>query len=139
MKNIFRGRNVFFVFVVAFVARYVEFAYRKNNSCLPEDHRIQSEADAITVVKKKIVKDRSFSSEHFGSADEFVDSLREVENCCSATRRRNIFGVIVWSVYLEANASAKHNRRTVYVQMSACGEIFHDASYKNVGDKETMP
>ncbi len=80
MKNIFRGRNVFFVFVVAFVARYVEFAYRKNNSCLPEDHRIQSEADAITVVKKKIVKDRSFSSQQFGSADEFVDSLREVEN-----------------------------------------------------------
>jgi len=53
MKNIFRGRNVFFVFVVAFVARYVEFAYRKKNSCLPEDHRIQSEADAITVVKKE--------------------------------------------------------------------------------------
>ena len=102
MKNIFRGRNVFFVFVVAFVARYVEFAYRKNNSCLPEDHPIQSEADAITVVKKKIVKDRSFSSQQFGSADEFVDSLREVENGCSAKRNRNIFGVIVWSVYLEA-------------------------------------
>ena len=68
-----------------------------------------------------------------------MDSLREVENCCSAERNRNIFGVIVWSVYLEANASAKHNRRTVYVQTSACGEIFHDASYKDVGDKETMP
>ncbi|XSC45838.1 hypothetical protein ACF1BQ_007395 [Bradyrhizobium sp. RDT10] len=116
-----------------------DFAFRKNNICSLEDHAIQSEADAIAVVKKKIVKDRSFSSQQFGSADEFVDTLREAENCCSATRTRNIFGVIVWSVYLKAKASAKYNRRTVYVETSNCGEIFHDASYKDVGIKETLP
>jgi hypothetical protein len=139
MKKIFRAQNVFIVFVVAFVAWHAEFAYRKNNACSPEDHRIQSEADAIAVVKKKIVKDRSFSSQQFGSADEFVDSLREVENCCSAKRSRNIVGVIVWRVYLEADASAKYNRRTVYVEMSNCGKISHDESYKDVGDRETSP
>jgi hypothetical protein len=139
MKKIFRARNVFILFVVAFVTWDAEFAYRRNSACLPEDHQIQSEVDAIAVVKKKIVKDRSFSSQQFGSADEFVDALREAENCCSAARARNIFGVIVWSVYLKAKASAKYNRRTVYVEMSNCGEIFHDASYKDVGDKETLP
>ena len=118
---------------------HAEFAYRKNNACSPQDHRIQSKVDAIAVVKKKIVKDRSFSSQQFGSADEFVDSLREGENCCGAKRSRNIVGVIVWRVYLEASASAKYNPRTVYVEMSNCGEISHDASYKDVGDRETSP
>ena len=116
-----------------------QFAYRKNNICSLEDHPIQSEADAIAVVKRKIVKDSSFSSQLFGSASEFVDTLHETENCCSSARTRNIFGVIVWSVYLEAKSSAQYNRRTVYVEMSNCGEIFHDLSYKDVGDKETLP
>jgi len=131
---------MFLALALLFVVWVADFAFRKNNICSLEDHAVQSEADSIAVVKKKIVKDRSFSSQQFGSADEFVDTLREAaENCCSATRTRNIFGVIVWSVYLKAKASAKYNRRTVYVEMSNCGEIFHDASYKDVGDKETLP
>lgn len=139
MKKTFRARNVFLALVVLLVIWDVEFAYRKNSACLAEDHRIQSEVDAIAVARKKIVKDRSFSSELFGSASEFVESLDNTENCCSASRTRNIFGVIVWSVYLEAKPSANHNHRTVYVEMSNCGEIFHDGSYKHVGDKETSP
>jgi hypothetical protein len=139
MKEIFRTRNVFLASVLLVIVWMAEFAFRKNNICSLEDHAIQSEADAIAVVKKKIVKDRSFSSQLFGSASEFVDTLHETENCCSAARTRNIFGVIVWSVYLEAQASAQYNRRTVYVEMSNCGEVFHDKSYKDVGDKETLP
>ena len=92
--------------------------------------------DVIDVAKRKIVKDSFFSSQLFGSAHEFVGTLDGTENCCSATGARNIFGVIVWSVYLQAKASAKYNRRTVFVEMSNCGEIFQDFSYKDVADRE---
>jgi hypothetical protein len=136
MKKLFRARNVFLLMLLSLVLWDVQFAFRKNNICSLEDHPIRSELDAIDVAKKKIVKDSSFSSESFGSAHEFVDTLGEIENCCSATRARNIFGVIVWSVYLKAKASAKYNRRTVFVEMSNCGEIFHDFSYKDVEDRE---
>lgn len=90
---------------------------------LVEDHPIQSELDAIDVAKKKVVKDSFFSSELFGSAHEFVESLVDTENCCSAERTRNVFGVIVWSVYLTARATAKHNRRTIFVEMSNSGQV----------------
>ncbi len=114
----------------------VEFAFRTNNFCPVEDHSIQSEPDAIDVAKKKVVKDRFFSSDSFGSAHEFVESLVEIENCCSATRARNGFGVIVWSVYLTAKATDKYNRRTIFVEMSNCGQISHDSSYKDVADRK---
>jgi len=136
MKKAIRPRNVFLLIVLSLVVWDVEFAFRKNNICSLEDHSIQSESDAIDVAKRKIVKDSFFSSQFFGSAHEFVGALDETENCCRATRARNIFGVIVWSVYLEAKASAKYNRRTVFVEMSNCGDIFHDFSYKDVADRE---
>jgi hypothetical protein len=44
---------------------FAEFAYR-TNSCGPGDHVIQSETDAIEVAKKKMVKERKFSSERAG-------------------------------------------------------------------------
>lgn len=58
----------------------------------------------------------------------------ETENCCRATRARTILGVIIWSVYLKAKASAQYGRRNVHVAMSNRGEIFHDLSHKDVGD-----
>lgn len=132
MRKIMRGRNVFLLFVILLLLWIVDFALRKNNICSLEDHVIQSNTDAIAVARKKIVKDRSFSSQSFGSAHEFEGTLDETENCCSATRARNIFGVIMWRVYLKAKASDKYGRRTVFVEMSNCGEIFHDLSYKDV-------
>lgn len=134
MKKIIRPRNVFLALALVLVVWIAEFANRKNNLCSLEDHPIKSEADAIAVAKRKIVKDSFFSSQMFGSAPEFVDSLHETENCCSAARARTIFGVIIWSVYLKARASAQNDRRTVHVAMSNCGEIFHDLSHKDVGD-----
>ena len=105
---------MFLFIILSLVVWDVEFAFRKNNICWVEDHSIQSESDAIDVARGKIVKDSFFSSQLFGSAHEFAGALNETENCCSA-RSRNIFGVIVWSVYLEAKASAEYNRRTVFV------------------------
>lgn len=136
MKKAIRPRNVFLLIILSLVVWDVEFAFRKNNICSLEDHSIQSESDAIDVAKRKIVKDSFFSSESFGSAHEFVDTLDETENCCRAARARNIFGVIVWRVYLKAKASAKYNRRTAFVEMSNCGAIFHDFSYIDVEDRE---
>lgn len=88
--------------LLSLILWYVELALRKNNICSVEDHSIQSEPDAIDVAKKKVVKDKFFSSDAFGSAHEFVESLVEAENCCSAERTRNGVGVIVWSVHLTA-------------------------------------
>lgn len=136
MRKIFRARNLFLLMLLSLILWHVEFAFRKNNICSVEDHPIQSELDAIDVAKKKVVKDSFFSSERFGSAHEFVESLVETENCCSAERTRRGFGVIVWGVYLNAKATAKYNRRTIFVEMSNCGLVFHDFSYKDVAERK---
>lgn len=136
MKRAFRARNFVLLVLLSLTLWHVEFAFRKNNICPVEDRAIQSELDAIDVAKKKVVKDSFFSSDRFGSAHEFVESLSETENCCSAERTRRGFGVIVWSVYLNAKATAKYNRRTIFVEMSNCGLIFHDFSYKDVAERK---
>ncbi len=131
MRKIFRARNVVLLLlalpIVLLVAFCVEFAYR-TNSCAPGDHVIQSEEDAIEVAKKKIVKSSYFSSESFGSAPDFVDSLSETEGCCSATRSRTPFFVIVWEVSLSESV-AKPNYRLAKVFLSNCGVIFTRKSY----------
>ena len=135
MRKILRARNFVLLVLLSLILWHVEFAFRKNNICSVDDHSIQSEVDAIDVAKKKVVKDRFFSSDAFGSAHELVESLVETENCCSAERSRRGFGVIVWSVYLNAK-TAKYNRRTIFVEMSNCGLIFHDFSYKDVAERK---
>jgi hypothetical protein len=97
-----------------------EFAFRMN-ICGPGDHVIQSEADAIEVAKRKIVKDPRFSSSRFGSAPDFVDDLSEMENCCSAVRTRNYSFVVVWEVNLFARTAARPNPRHATVMLSNCG------------------
>lgn len=114
---------------VVLIGECVKFAYRTNNICGPGDHIIQSEADAIEVAKKKIVKYPQFSSSKFGSALDFVDSLSDMEDCCGATRSRNAFFVITWEVSLAAQTAARPNRRFAMVSLSNCGEVFSDNSY----------
>jgi hypothetical protein len=93
---------------------------------------IQSEADAIEVAKKKMVKSSYFSSEEFGSAPDFVDSLSETEGCCSAVRFRTPFFVVVWEVSLsERPIRPKH--RFAMVSLSSCGTIFTRESYIDPG------
>jgi hypothetical protein len=106
------------------------FSYRLNNVCGPGDHIIRSEADAIEVAKKKIVKNAHFSSEIFGSATDFVESLSDKENCCDAIRFRTAFLVIVWEVSF---SQSKGNSRFAKVSLSNCGTIFVGESYIDPG------
>jgi hypothetical protein len=102
MKKIIRAKNVFIALALLLVFWMTQFAYRTNNFCEPGDHPIQSEADAIAVAKRKIVKHSFFSSDSFGSAPDFIDAAERTENCCRAIRSRNILGLIFWDVYLGA-------------------------------------
>src|SRR5437667_276733 len=65
-RNAFRVVAVLLVVSpIALLASYVAvFAYR-TNSCGPGDHVLRSEADAIAVAKRKIVKNSHFSSNSF--------------------------------------------------------------------------
>jgi hypothetical protein len=143
MKKIFRARNLFLASTVSLVVWVAQFAYRTNNFCEPGDHPIQSEANAIVVAKKKMVKNPFFSSARFGSAPDFVDALERTESCCNAVRSRNILGLIFWDVYLGASISTTPNSgiywrpsrslqsHTALVAMSNCGVISTSDSYKD--------
>ncbi|WKA30716.1 hypothetical protein [Bradyrhizobium roseum] len=93
MKKIIRAKNIFIALALLLVFWMTQFAYRTNNFCEPGDHPIQSEADAIAVAKRKIVKHSFFSSDSFGSAPDFIDAVERTENCCRAIRSRNILGL----------------------------------------------
>lgn len=84
------------------------------------------------MAKKKIVKSSYFSSERFGSASDFVDSLSEVEDCCDAIRYRTSFFVIVWEVSL-SNGTHGPKHRFAKVFLSNCGTIFTHESYIDAG------
>ncbi|UPJ51862.1 hypothetical protein IVB30_11240 [Bradyrhizobium sp. 200] len=132
MRKLLRVRNVFLGLTVLLlmlcVGLVTEFAYRMN-SCGLGDHVIQSEADAIEVAKRKIVKDLRFSSSRFGSAPDFVDDLSETENCCSAVKTRNYSFVVVWEVRLFAQTAVRPNPRVAIVMLSNCGSyIFADSA-----------
>ena len=132
MRKLFGVRNVFLglamLLLVSCAGLVTEFAYRMN-SCGPGDHVIHSEADAIEVAKRKIVKDSRFSSIRFGSAPDFVDDLGETEGCCSAIKTRNYSFVVVWEVRLFAQTAAKPNPRAAIVNLSNCGSyIFADSA-----------
>ena len=62
MRKIFRLRNLFLLLLslplVLFAGYLVEFTYR-TNGCAPGDHVLQSEADAIEVVKRKFIQNPS--------------------------------------------------------------------------------
>ena len=60
MKKIFRTRNVIFALALSSFVWIAQFVYRTNNFCEPEDHPIQSEADAIAVAKRKMVRESVF-------------------------------------------------------------------------------
>lgn len=126
------ARNVLLGLVALLLVLWVgfasEFAFRMN-SCGPGDHVIQSEADAIEVAKKKIVKDPRFSSNKFGSAPDFVEDLKDTDDCCTAVRTRNYSFVVAWEVRLFAQTAARPNQRVAVVMLSNCGtHIFADSA-----------
>jgi hypothetical protein len=129
-----RASGIFLLLSVGLiVGDCASFAYRLINVCGPGDRFIRSEADAIEVAKKKIVKNSHFSSQRFGSATDFVESLSDQENqenCCDAIRFRTAFLVIVWDVSLSQRTG---NSRFVKVFLSNCGTIFTGESYIDPG------
>ncbi len=142
MKKIFRARNVVPALAIFLFVWIAQFVYRTNNFCEPGDHPIASEADAIAVAKRKMVKNPFFSSKSFGSAPDFVDALERTENCCNAIRSRNIIGLTFWDVHLGASISSaptgmywrpsrSQMSHTALVAMSNCGVISTSESYKD--------
>lgn len=133
MTYLYRRRHLPGVSNDAHAGTVLHFAYRLNNVCGPGDRFIRSEADAIEVAKKKIVKNSHFSSQRFGSATDFVESLSDEENrenCCDAIRFRTVFLVIVWEVSLSQRTG---NSRFVKVFLSNCGTIFTGGSFIDRG------
>jgi hypothetical protein len=133
MKKIMRMRNVLLLVALLAAIWIIQFSYRTNNFCAPGDSPIQSEADAIAVTKKKIVKNPSFSSDSFGSAPDFVEAVERTENCCRAIRSRNVLGLVFWDVHLAGRMkpipgpypgmASHYPTHSVVVLLSNCGLI----------------
>jgi hypothetical protein len=60
---------------------------------------------------------------------DFVDALSETKDCCSASRFRTGFFVVVWELSLAAETPVKPHRRFAKVFLSNCGNIFTYDSY----------
>jgi hypothetical protein len=108
--------------------------YRTNNLCDPGDHIIRSEADAIKQAKIRFNRARYGShgiAGHLDEKPELVDFSRRGDNCCSAARSRNVFGVIGWQVYLDGETVGEPTVRNVGVSMvlSNCGAVFTRDSF----------
>jgi len=134
MRNVFRPRN-FLLFLVGLpillLGGYVvEFAYRKN-SCAPGEHVLLSEDEAIKQAKNRISRARYGSHGVPGYVDEKPHAVDfdQTLNCCKAIRTRNIFGVIIWDVYMDGETIGEPKKRKVGVDMrlSNCGAVFHDS------------
>ena len=105
------------------------FAYRTNNICGPRDHILQSEVDAIEVAKEWVSKRRSYGWQGISGVD-VRDAMNRTSDCCDATRSRNWSGVIVWQLSMYADRGA--DRIFVTMQLSNCGELFHDTHFSMV-------
>lgn len=117
---------------VLVVGGYVAFAYRLNNVCGPGDHIIQSDADAIKQAQIRIIQARYGSHGIPGYIDEkpgYADFSQT--DCCTATRTRTAFGVIIWKVSLDGETIGEPKKRRVsaWMELSNCGEVFDEGSF----------
>jgi hypothetical protein len=135
MKKWFRARNIlltlFTLLALSAVGYAVRFAYRLNNACGPGDHIIRSEADAIKQAQIRISRARYGSHGKPGYLDEKPDlvDFDHTDNCCVATKTRNIYGVIIWEVSLDGETIGEPKKRQVgaLMRLSNCGVAFHDS------------
>lgn len=141
MKKFFRLKYIMLVLlalpVLAVGAVSVQHAYRLNNVCDAGYRIIQSDADAIAVAQSRLFKANYGSHGVSGYLDEkpaLVDFSR-TDDCCTATRTRNIFGVIVWEVSLRGETLKEPRKRIVgaHILLSNCGMVFVDESYVVAG------
>jgi hypothetical protein len=134
MRRMLRARNVFlllfFLLAEAVVVWIGEFVYRLNNDCGTGEHLIQSEADAIETEQGRVLQARYGAFDVLHEKPAFVD-FSHADNCCTAPRTRNIYGVIVWEVLLNGEAVGEPVKRYVSAQMSLsnCGAVFKDDSF----------
>jgi len=132
LRKIFRWRIFFLALAALIVWDWAKFTYRWNNVCEPGDHIIESDTDAIKLAQTRIIHARYGSHGIPGYIDEkpgFADFSRS--DCCSVSKSRNVFGVIVWEVYLRGETVGEPKTRNVsaLVQLSNCGEVFRDESF----------
>jgi len=110
----------------------VHFVYETNNVCGPEDHIIQSEADAIAVAKRKIYQAR-YGTHNVPGYPDYKPGVVEYDNtpnCCEAKRSRNWWGIIVWEVELEGETNEPQKRRVgARLPLSNCGVVFSDEAF----------
>jgi hypothetical protein len=109
------------------------FAYRLNNVCGPGDRIIESEAAAVKQAKARTFEAHYITHGIAGYVDEkpaLID-FDHTDNCCKATRSRNIYGVINWKVDLDGETIGEPRNRHVGVNMSLsnCGAVFSDDSF----------
>jgi len=109
-----------------------EFTYRLNYVCA-SGRTIRSETDAIELAKALYWQARYGSHGIPGYVDEKPGSVDfgQVDNCCTVTRRRTAFGVIVWEVSLHGETIGEPKKRYVdaIMSLSNCGAVFVDESF----------
>jgi hypothetical protein len=131
MRKLFRAKNVFFALIALIVGYIAEFAYRTNNICGPGEQILKSDADAIEQAQIRLFRAHYGSHGIPGYIDEklgFVDFSRA--NCCTVTRTRTTFGVIIWKVDLHGETIGEPKKRNVSASMwlSNCGAVFDEYS-----------
>jgi hypothetical protein len=105
--------------------------YRKNNNCGPDNGPIASNMDAIVRAQKSISKARYLSQDPGYDNDKpYVVDFGPAKTCCSATRWRTGFGVIVWDVSLngETIGEVRNRHFSAQILVSNCGVVFDDDS-----------
>ncbi|WJR76456.1 hypothetical protein [Bradyrhizobium sp. NP1] len=132
LRKIFRPRNWFLVLLVLVVGWHVRFAYRTNYVCGPDEHIIQSDADAIKQAQKLMFKAHYASHGISGYIDEkpYIADFSQAD-CCTVRRVLSANGVIVWKVSLDGETIGEPRPRHVSadILLSNCGAVFDDDSY----------
>ena len=125
-----RALVTFFAFLAVWiVGDLAAFSYRLNNVCGPGGRTIQSEAAAIRMAKALALSAYYNSSHAFDDKPDLVE-FRQEDGCCTVTRTRTLFGVIVWQASLLGETVGEIRAREVkaFVAFSNCGKLFKDDS-----------
>jgi hypothetical protein len=136
VRRIFRVRNAVLLLVVLPVILpmglcfgwMAQFVYRTNYVCGPGEHTLQSNMDAIEVAKDRILQAHYGSYGYFDEKPDSVD-FSQTDDCCRVASVRNMYGVIVWTVFLHGETSGETTKRLVSaaMQLSNCGVVFEDS------------
>jgi hypothetical protein len=138
MKKLFRARYVLLALTLLLVAWVAEYSYTKNYVCAPGDHPIQSEAVAIKQAKIRFSRARYDRDASYGPERPELVVWDQKDDCCRATRTRNIYGVIIWEVLLQGETVGEATTRRIdaVMSLSNCGTVFVDGSFISAKPEE---